>query len=229
MKAVNLIPADERRGASAGSGLASYIVLAVLALVVAMSAAYTLANRSLHDKRNELASLQERTRAYQDKAQMLDSYTAFSGLRQKRSETVRSLASSRFDWSRTLHEVARTIPANAWLTSMRGTVSPNAAVQGGTNDPLRTSIATPALEIVGCTTSQDQVAAVISSLRRIDGVQHVSLSSSAKTDDSTGNGGGGGGGANDDCRHGSTRFPEFSMTLFFAAPTGTSTTTGSTP
>ena len=48
MRAVNLIPVEERRGGgSAASGLGSYIVLAVLALVVAMGAAYTLANRSL--------------------------------------------------------------------------------------------------------------------------------------------------------------------------------------
>jgi hypothetical protein len=61
MRAVNLIPAEQRRGrggAGGGAGLGSYILLAVLALVVAMSAAYTLANRSVSDRRAELASAQ---------------------------------------------------------------------------------------------------------------------------------------------------------------------------
>jgi Tfp pilus assembly protein PilN len=233
MKAVNLIPAEQRRGlGSGGSGLASYVVLGVLALIVAMSAAYTLANRSLSDKRDKLASVQQQAQAYQDRAQGLAGYTSFSGLRQKRSETVRSLATSRFDWSHTLHEVARTIPSDAWLTSMRGTVSPGTSVEGGSNDPLRGSYPGPALEIVGCTTSQDKVAAVISSLRRIDGVQRVSLSSSAKIDNSSGSGAGGGGGGDGDCRNGDVRFPEFSLTLSFNAPSAPGTTPptqGTTP
>jgi Tfp pilus assembly protein PilN len=233
MKAVNLIPVDARRGlGGGGSGLGSYVVLGVLALVVATSAVYTLANRSLADHRHQLASVQERAQALQKQAQALDGYTSFSALRQKRSETVRSLATSRFDWSHTMHEIARTIPSDAWLTSLRGTVSPNATVEGGTNDPLRSALPGPALELVGCTTSQDKVAAVISSLRRVDGVQRVTLSSSAKVDDSSGGGGSGGGGGNGDCRNGSTRFPEFSMTLFFNAPSaaGTApTSTGTTP
>jgi Tfp pilus assembly protein PilN len=231
MKAVNLIPVEARRGlGGSGSGVASYVVLGVLALIVAMSAAYTLANRSLSDKRDKLASLQQQAQAFQDRAQALASYTSFSGLRNKRSETVRSLATSRFDWSQTLHEVARTIPSDAWLTSMRGTVSPGTSVDGGSNDPLRGSYPGPALEVVGCTTSQDKVAAVISSLRRIDGVQHVSLSSSAKLDNSSGGGGGGGGGSDGDCRNGNLRFPEFSLTLSFNAPSapGTTSTTGAT-
>jgi Tfp pilus assembly protein PilN len=233
MNAVNLIPAEQRRGIGGnGSGLASYVVLGLLALIVAMSAAYTLANRSLGDKRDKLASLQQQAQAYQARAEGLAGYTSFSGLRQKRSETVRSLATSRFDWSHTLHEVARTIPSDAWLTSMRGTVSPGTSVEGGSNDPLRGSYPGPALEIVGCTTSQDKVAAVISSLRRIDGVQRVSLSSSAKIDNSSGTGAGGGGGGDGDCRNGNVRFPEFSLTLSFNAPSAPATasaTQGTTP
>jgi Tfp pilus assembly protein PilN len=233
MKAVNLIPAEQRRGlGGSGSGLAAYVVLGLLALIVAMSAAYTLANRSLSDKRDKLASVQQQAQAYQDRAQGLAGYTSFSGLRQKRSETVRSLATSRFDWSHALHEVARTIPSDAWLTSMRGTVSPGTSVDGGSNDPLRGSYPGPALELVGCTTSQDKVAAVISSLRRIDGVQRVSLSSSAKIDNSSGSGAGGGGSGDGDCRNGDVRFPEFSLTLAFNAPSAPGTTPptqGTTP
>ena len=57
MRAVNLIPVEDRRGlrgGGSGSGIASYIVLGVLAAVVAMSAAYTLTNRSLSDNRAQL-------------------------------------------------------------------------------------------------------------------------------------------------------------------------------
>jgi len=184
---------------------------------VAVGAAYTLANRTISDRRHELADVQARAQAAAGETQALQAYTSFRALREKRSETVRSLATSRFDWSHALHEVARTVPSNAWLTAMRATVTPSTSVDGGVTDPLRSAVAAPAIEIVGCTTSQDKVANVISSLRRADGVQRVSLSSTEKLDASGASSGSTGGG--DDCRNGNTRFPKFSMTIFFNAPT----------
>jgi hypothetical protein len=85
-------------------------------------------------------------------------------------------------------------------------------------------VQSPAIEIVGCTTSQDKVANVISSLRRAKGVQRVSLSSSERLDAGVAAAGGGSG----DCRNGNAHFPKFSMTLFFTAPTPTASQ-GTTP
>jgi Tfp pilus assembly protein PilN len=225
MKAVNLIPGDGRgRAAGGGSGIGSYVLLGVLALVVAVGAAYTLVNRSLSDRRHELTTVQARAQASEAQAQALERYTTFAALSAKRAETVRSLAASRFDWSHALHEVSRTMPSYAWLTSMRATVTPSSGVEGGSTDPLRTALANPAIELVGCTTSPGRVAAVISNLRRIDGVDRVSLSSAVKGDDTSTSASpasdGASSSASGDCRHGNARFPQFSMTLFFTAPAG---------
>jgi Tfp pilus assembly protein PilN len=225
VRAVNLIPVEDRRGlrgGGSGSGVGSYIVLAVLAVVVAMSAAYTLANRSIGQHRAELTAVEAQVQTAEAEVQQYASYTGFSALREKRTETVRSLAASRFDWSHALHELARTIPSNAWLTSLKGTVTPGVAIDGGSTDPLRAALQNPAIEVLGCTTSQADVARVISSLRRVDGVERVTLSSSQKLDQSSGTGSSassGGGAASGDCRNGNTRYPQFSMTLFFTAPT----------
>ena len=226
MKAVNLIPVDARRGGgSTGSGIGSYSRLAVLALVVVAGAAFTLVNRDVSDKRKELADVQQRIQAAQTQTEALKAYTTFTGVRKQRSETVRSLATSRFDWAHALHEVARTTPKGAWLTSMRATVTPSANVEGGVADPLRNALQVPAIEIVGCTTSQDKVAGVISSLRRASGVQRVSLSSSERLAGGTASAGGQAG----DCRNGNARFAKFSMTLFFNAPTPTASQGTTTP
>jgi Tfp pilus assembly protein PilN len=235
MRAVNLIPVDERRGGGrSSSGIGSYIILGVLALVVAVGASTALANRSISHRRAELTDVKVRTKASADEVQALQAYTSFSALRKKRDGTIRSLAGSRFDWAKALHEVARTMPSDAWLTGLRATVTPSAAVDGGVTDPLRGSVPSPAIEIVGCTTSQDRVAAVISSLRRADGVQRVSLSSSEKLADGGAAKGEGVSGGGEDCRNGDGRFPKFSVTLFFTAPAQTAaptqtTTQGKTP
>lgn len=90
MRAVNLIPVDERRSSGGtGSGLGVYILLGVLAVVVAVSAAYTLTNKSIDDRRAKLVEVQAQVKAQADTAQALQGYTAFTALRQKRSETVR--------------------------------------------------------------------------------------------------------------------------------------------
>jgi Tfp pilus assembly protein PilN len=228
MKAVNLIPSDERRGFGAGaSSVGSYILLGVLFVVVVAGAGYALANRTVSDRRHELANVQAQVTATAAEAQALQTYTAFSDLRQKRSETVRSLASSRFDWSHALHEVSRTIPSDAWLTALRATVTPATAVDGGVTDPLRTAVQAPAIEIVGCTTSQDKVASLISSLRRIEDIQRVSLSSTEKL--AAGGSGASGGASGSDCRYGNSHYPMFSMTLFFNATSTPSTGQGTTP
>jgi Tfp pilus assembly protein PilN len=215
MKAVNLIPGDERRGGAGGAGragVAAYLVLGVLAAAVVMLTVHTLAGRQIDHKRAELATTKVKADRLEAEAKRLAAYANFSALRSKRLETVTSLAKSRFDWAGSLHEVARTIPHNTQLTSLLGTVAPGVSVDGGAGtDPLRSSLPVPAFELKGCTSSQADVARMMSAMRRIEGVQRVSLSSSEKAD-TAGDGGGDG-----DCRGGSDKVPAFSMTVFFRA------------
>ncbi len=125
MKAVNLIPADERRGggSATGSGFASYVVLGVLALIVAVSAAYTLANRTIADQRRRA---RRRAGACGDLGEPgeLRSRATRPSPACARSAARRSVAWPRAasTGAHALHEVARTIPSDAWLTSMRGSV-----------------------------------------------------------------------------------------------------------
>jgi Tfp pilus assembly protein PilN len=226
MRAVNLVPLEERRGASAPgrSGADVYAALGILALLVIVAGAYVLASNSLNDKRAQLARTQQEAKVAEARAGSLRSYTQLTALREKRAQTVQILADSRFDWARALHEVARTLPRYAWLTSMRATVTPDVKVDGGQTDPLRQSLAAPAIELLGCAGSQDDVAGVIASMRGIDGVQRVSLSSSTKSANAapsgaarTSSGAAAGGGCQADARA-----AQFSMTVFFDAPASTS-------
>jgi Tfp pilus assembly protein PilN len=225
MKAVNLIPSEERIGGAGRTGGAVYAVLGVLGVAVLLVSAYVLANHSVSSKRNELARVTAEANATQAKASALQGYTSFSTLRQKREQTVQSIVDSRFDWAHALHEVSRTIPDNAWLTTLTGTVAPGVQVQGGSGSgtSLRSALPVPAIDVVGCTTSQKSVARMMAHMRLIDGVQSVALASSEKADQATGGsstGGGASGGSSSDCREGTDHYPQFSLTIFFkAAPT----------
>jgi hypothetical protein len=69
------------------------------------------------------------------------------------------------------------------LTSLNGTITSGAGggASGGTGgSTVRSAIAAPAIELNGCTRSQEDVATLLSRLRNVDGVTRVSLGKSLK-------------------------------------------------
>ena len=106
MRAVNLIPADSRKGAGGAAGRSgggAYILLGALALIVAMAAAYTVTGKSEKSKKSQLADISAQATAAEAKASQLNDYTAFAALRVKRVDTVKQLARLSGVSIRTLH------------------------------------------------------------------------------------------------------------------------------
>jgi Tfp pilus assembly protein PilN len=235
MKAVNLIPADERRGADRSGG-AVYVFLGILGALVVMTALWVLVNNQVTTKQGDLEQLRADTTSAQQQAAALAPFRTFASMREKRVETVKSLASSRFDWGPVLRKMAMVLPRDVWLTSMVGTVAPGVTIEGagsggggGDTSSLRSALAVPAIELTGCTSSQAEVARVMTRLRLIDGVVRVSLASSKKSDKGTvgsqsGDGDTSGGGTpvagnSGDCRGGKD-IPQFSLVVFMNPATG---------
>ncbi len=113
------------------------------------------------------------------------------------------------------------LPKNVWLTTISASVSSGGT--GGAASGVRSAIAGPAFTITGCTTSHPMVATLISELRRMDGVVRVSLDSSVKSSGTDGSSSTG------DCRGGTGKRPQFSMTIFLTAPTATPVETAPAP
>ena len=243
MRAVNLIPPEDRRGgagASGRSGGAGYVFLGGLAVVVVAVAAYVLTSNTITSRKAEVAKLQAQAGAAEQQAAALKPYRDFAILRRQRVATVSALASSRFDWDRALHELAIVLPTDSWLTAVTGSVAPGLNLESGgagtaDTSSLRQQVTAPALEITGCTVSQSEVSRVLARLRRIHGVVRVTLASSEKIDQSAATSGGGApaaaaGNTGTDCRNGSTRSPQFSVVAFFSPlPGQTATAPGATP
>jgi Tfp pilus assembly protein PilN len=228
MNAVNLLPAEHRRGGggSAGrTGPAVYVVLGVLAAAVVGVGAYVMASNQVNSNRTELAQSQQEAASLEQQAAAFKPYKDFAELSQARVQTVAQLAGSRFDWERVMRELARAMPGDVWLTSLVGTVSPSVTLDaaaggsGSSTGGLRSAVNAPAVELIGCTESQAAVSRVMARLRTINGVQRVSLASSEKSEATAGAAGAAAGGGNSgDCRNGSTRFPQFQLVVFFDAP-----------
>ena len=194
MRAVNLVPADSRgrssRGPSTGMQVPVYVLLGFLTAALALVTVYVLTNNTIADRTAKLSSLKTQVAQEQAEAARLGEFTKFSQLAQGRIETVRSIASARFDWHGALSDLSKVVPANTTLQSLSGTVVPGAGTggSGGGSGGLRGALPGPAFELQGCTANQDGVARLMSELRLINGVTRVTLSNSQVSATQTGSG-----------------------------------------
>src|SRR5262245_6343451 len=192
MRPVNLIPSDERRGDDSPlrTGRLVYVLTGGLVLLLLGIVAVAFTGKQIEDRKAEKASLQQELDQATAKAQGLNQFVNFRMVQESRASTVSSLAQSRFDWPRVMHELALVLPPDISLSSLTGTVSPSVQLQSdsssssssGSDGNLRGLSGGPALSITGCAPSQDAVAAFVSSLEDIDGVTRVGVSSSKLPD-----------------------------------------------
>jgi Tfp pilus assembly protein PilN len=162
-----------------------YAVLAVLAVALVLVTVYVLTANTISDRKAKLASVRAELNTQQALAARLSSYVQFEKLAETRVQTVRQIASARFDWYQALSDLSKVVPANTSLQSLAGTVAPGAsaagsAASGGAASSLRSDVTAPAFELTGCTRTQDDVARLMSRLRLINGVTRVTLGSSQK-------------------------------------------------
>jgi Tfp pilus assembly protein PilN len=201
MRPVNLIPQDERRTRTSGSaraGLLSYFVLGALGAVLLGVTVLVLTSNQISERKAEIAQLEQERDATQARAESLRAFADFSSMEEERTATVKALAQSRFDWERVLRELSLVLPENVWLTELEGSVAPDVELEDSVDIETRSSVDGPALELIGCTVSQEAVGAFAATLGEIDGVTRVSVANSERPEQSTG--GEGSGSGETDCR-----------------------------
>lgn len=191
MKAINLVPSDQQRGAGgrAGrSGGGAYALVGLLALGLLLFGAWTYTGKQLKEKEAEASSLKARAAQRASQTAGLASYSQFDQMRTQREQTVVQLADSRFDWAHAFGELSRVLPGNVWLTGLNATIAPGVGADAGgsASDPLRASLAVPALELAGCAVNQDAVTNLLAQLRTMNAVQRVSISKSDSANDLVG-------------------------------------------
>jgi Tfp pilus assembly protein PilN len=190
MKAINLLPPELRGAPSVAArkapadepgGIAAFVVLGALAACVVALAAYVLTTNTLKDRQAKLETVTAQAETTSQRANQLKPYADFQAMAETRIQTVKDLASSRFDWEQALRDVSRAIPANVTLTSLNGTIANGAGGSGsGGSSSVRSAISAPAIQLNGCTRNQEDVATLMSRLRNVEGVTRVSLGKSLK-------------------------------------------------
>ena len=240
MRAVNLIPEDQRGTVSAAgrSGGGAYAVFVVLGGLAVLAFVYGKARHEIASNQSKAATASAKAQRAEAIATQLAPYTSFIAVREQRIAAVSLLMDTRFDWAHSLHELGRVLPKQTSISSLDGNVgsstasAPAAAAAAATGSTGATGSSgvtsatppgtVPTFTINGCATSQAEVALTLQRLRLIDGVSEVKLQSSTKSESAaTGPGG---------CPEGA---PAFVIAVSFnplptpSAPTGPGTTLAS--
>jgi Tfp pilus assembly protein PilN len=192
MKAVNLIPGEQRAGENSlvgRSGGGALIVVGLVAGLIALALVYGHARRQISSQQGETASLKAQAASIEASTGRLTPYTSFVSMAEQRVQTVSQLIQSRFDWSHSLSELGRVLPSGTSLTSLHGTVGATGASSTTVATPSTGTApasstppgSMPVFTLAGCATSQSEVALALQRLRLIDGASEVQLQSSTKS------------------------------------------------
>jgi hypothetical protein len=180
MRAVNLIPAEERRGAGglAGrSGGVVYVLTGGLALLVALGVIYASAVHSVAKDEGELASLTTQVAAVNTESQALQPYVAVASISAAKVLQVTALAEQRFNWPTAMAQLALALPNDDSFTAL--TASPGGAGSAAAAGPVSGG---QAFDLTGCSNSQGEVPSLLTDLASVPGVTDVALVS---TDDNS--------------------------------------------
>jgi Tfp pilus assembly protein PilN len=179
MKAVNLIPADQRKGAGGAAGRAGgavYVLLGGLAVLVVLSVVYAVSASQVSDRQSKLTSVSAQADVVQSEATTLQPYVSFASIRQSRQQAIASIAGSRFDWAASMDQIARALPSDVTLSALTG--GAGTATAGAATVPAPAG--GPSVALTGCARTHSEVANVLVDLNRIVGVNTVSLATSQK-------------------------------------------------
>jgi hypothetical protein len=205
MRAVNLIPAEQRSGASVGVGRSeggAYAVLALVAGLAVLALLYGMARHDVASRRTQAATATAKAQQVNAEAERLIPYTSYVALREQRTQAVEGLVDSRFDWAHLFHELGRVVPYGVVsitsLTGQVGALGASSASSSATKGTSETSAtppgSVPTFTLEGCAIGQGAVALTLERLRLIDGVSEVTLQSSTAGTSGGSSGGGSGGG-----------------------------------
>jgi Tfp pilus assembly protein PilN len=179
MRAVNLLPRDERAKRTTAEQAPIFVGLGLLLVVfVALSVMFLGVSASVKDKQNALgdAKAQLATLPPLPKAQTALE-AGLAGEQKARVAAVTSALSRRVSWDRVLREFATVLPSDVWLTSLTAH-APSSPASAAPAAPVAPGTAPDGFVINGYTYSQDGVARLLSRLNVLPDLTNVQLQTS---------------------------------------------------
>lgn len=209
MRAMNLLPVEERGGARGVSGApgrtsnltAVHGIAGVGAVVtVGLVGFWAMTKHDTASAREAEATAVAQSAVAQQQVTRLAPVVAFDARRQARETSVLTLASGRTDWAQVLRATAGSLPSNVSVTTLKlaGADATGAAATAGAAGTTGLAATNGTVTLQVCADTQPRVATTLRRFRALPQVDDVALSQTARSATSSGGSGGATGGANCD-------------------------------
>lgn len=179
----DLRPAHSASGAGAKVAMApnarvAQVACGITALVAAATVYAVVVSNQVSSGKERLAEIRTELVQTEQQAATSKPYADFSKATADRRAAVNTVATARFNWDRSLSELAKVAPGDVWLTSATGTLTTTSSVEGGgaSAGGLRGALPGPAFELAGCAKTERDVPRYMDRLYSMTGVQDVGFS-----------------------------------------------------
>lgn len=180
MRAVNLLPRDEKQPRLQGARLPLLLAAGAVAAVTAGAVLLGFsASGTADERRAELAAVEA---AIAQVPKPPDQTVDSGVIVQERTDRVAALSAAlttRFSFDRLLREVSFVLPRNAWLTGLTAAL-PSAEAQTGA--PGTAPVVSEDVTIEGATYSHESVALILSRLSVVPSLENVSLTATSRVE-----------------------------------------------
>lgn len=179
MRAVNLLPRDERRSKTLAEQLPVFVGVGSSVLVTLLLAVgFLLSSATVKDKESTLGQLEDQVRLLPKPPEPPSPVEAgLVGEQTARVNALSSALSRRVAWDRVLRQVAMVLPDDVWLTSVSAK-SPASPASAAPAPPAPASAAPTQFVVAGYTYSHAGVARLLSRLSVLPELLNVQLQSS---------------------------------------------------
>jgi Tfp pilus assembly protein PilN len=190
MNAVNLLPEKNRpRKPSGGKSNSAHVLLGLLGIVLAGVLGYVFTLNSINSSKTKITEATVEAARLSNEANSLGPYGDFAKIKTERVQSVKQLASQRFDYERLVRELAHVLPSDVWLINATATDAASGAATPGAAPAAAatpTAPAAPTVALQGCARDQSQVAVTLVRLRELQGATDVTLDHSTRGEASQG-------------------------------------------
>jgi len=189
MKAINLIPAADRRQGIRLTNLSvpTLLLIGVLCAAVVAVASLVVVDSRTENRRAEVVEVHAQTAANQAKLDSLSGDTTLLARLERSSTAAQSLLGSRYNWPALIGGVTTSLPALMAMDTINGQLVPSAGATGSNGATVTET--GPSLHLSGCTTSLPRLATAMDHMRGVNGVKSVVLNTtSLKTENNSSDG-----------------------------------------
>jgi Tfp pilus assembly protein PilN len=181
MRAVNLLPRDDRRSSRKLNPVALVGLAGTTVVASVLAALMVMASGSISSKETTLADLQVELQVIPKPAQTQqpDNSAALAGEESARLTALSAALTERVAWDRVLRQFALVLPDDVWLTSLNATAP--GATPGAAPPANGAPVVSTGFAITGYTYSHEAVARLLSRLSLIADLENVQLQRSAVT------------------------------------------------